>query len=420
MESFTELDAPRDLAKIFDTTEYAKWKIVPRRARTRATSPSPCRTSCMRLPYGTDTVPVEAFNFEENVDGTDHIASTCGATPPGRSARASPRRSPRYGWCATIRGVEGGGLVEGLPVHTFTTDVGRHRHEVPDRDADHRPPREGAGRPRLRPARALQGHGLRRVLQRAVGAEGQGVRHRRGNANARLSAQLPYIFAVSRFAHYLKAMMRDKIGSLHVARRDRALPQPLDQQLRRGERRRRLRDEGQEPAAEARIEVVEVPGQAGRLPRRRVPAAALPARRADDVDASGRRAAGASEVVVVSSPSVCHERITEVHNALVTADTARAKTRLLLVVARKAQRALSREDTPGSSPSPRLARRTPMAAVDYFLKIDGIDGESQDSKHKDEIELESWSWGEQNVGIARDGRRRRRRQGPDAGLPLRR
>ena len=58
-------------------------------------------------------------------------------------------------------------------------------------------------------------------------------------ANARISAQLPYIFAVSRFAHYLKAIMRDKIGGFASQGRDRALPQQLDQQLRRRQRRRR-------------------------------------------------------------------------------------------------------------------------------------------------------------------------------------
>ena len=119
-----------------------------------------------------------------------------------------------YGWCVAIRGVEGGGLVEGLPVAHLPDRRRRRRAEVPDRDRHHRPAREGARRPRLHPARPLQEHRLRGVLRR------RSRRRRRrsttrdaANANARLSTQLPYIFAVSRFAHYLKAMMRDKIGS---------------------------------------------------------------------------------------------------------------------------------------------------------------------------------------------------------------
>ena len=115
----------------------------------------------MREPYGKDTVPVEAFDYEEHVDGTDHTKYLWGNAAWALGARMT-QAFATYGWCATIRGVESGGLVEGLPVHNFQHRVGRHRDEVPDRGADHRPPREGAGRPRLRAAGALQGHATTR------------------------------------------------------------------------------------------------------------------------------------------------------------------------------------------------------------------------------------------------------------------
>ena len=169
---------------------------LPAESTIPATSVSACPHILMRLPYGKRHVPVEEFNYEENVDGTDHSKYLWGERGLG-AGRPADESFAQYGWCAAIRGVEGGGLVEGLPVHNFHTDEGDVAHEVPDRSADHGSPRKGTGGPGLRSAGALQGHRLRGVLQRAVGAEAEDLRHgRRPTANARLSAQLPYILAV--------------------------------------------------------------------------------------------------------------------------------------------------------------------------------------------------------------------------------
>ena len=122
LDSYTELGLPRDLAKIFDTVEYAKWKSFRESEDSRyvgLTLPQ----ILMRLPYGPDTVPVEAFNFKEDVDGTDHskyLWSNAAYTLGTRLTDAFAK----YGWTVAIRGVEGGGLVEGLPTHTFATDDG--------------------------------------------------------------------------------------------------------------------------------------------------------------------------------------------------------------------------------------------------------------------------------------------------------
>ena len=122
LESFTELDAPRDLAKVFDTTEYARWKTFRDSEDSRYVGLTAPRM-LLREPYGRDTVPVEAFDYEEKVDGTNHGKYLWGNAVWALAARIT-NSFAKYNWCATIRGVESGGLVEGLPVHNFRTDSG--------------------------------------------------------------------------------------------------------------------------------------------------------------------------------------------------------------------------------------------------------------------------------------------------------
>jgi type VI secretion system protein ImpC len=122
LDSFTELGNPRDLSKIFQSVEYAKWRSF------RESEDSRYVALCvphilMRQPYGQANVPVEAFDFEEKVDGTDHSKYLWGNAAYALGTRMTDAFA-KYGWCAAIRGVEGGGLVEGLPVHTFKTDEG--------------------------------------------------------------------------------------------------------------------------------------------------------------------------------------------------------------------------------------------------------------------------------------------------------
>src|SRR4051812_16411584 len=122
MESFASLDAPRDIGKIFDTTEYAKWKSFRQSEDSRYVALCLPHT-LMRLPYGKDNVQVDGFNYEENVDGTDHSKYLWANAAWALGARLT-QSFAQYSWCASIRGVEGGGLVEGLPAHTFRTDEG--------------------------------------------------------------------------------------------------------------------------------------------------------------------------------------------------------------------------------------------------------------------------------------------------------
>ncbi|MFN9085092.1 MAG: type VI secretion system contractile sheath large subunit, partial [Acidobacteriota bacterium] len=211
LESFTSLDQPRDLGKIFDNTEYAKWKSF------RASEDSRYVGLCLprilgRLPYGPDTKPVEAFNYQEGVDGTEHNKYLWSNAAYALGARLT-NSFAKHHWCAAIRGVEGGGLVDGLAVHNFRTDDGdvamKCPTEVPITD---RREKELADLGFI-PLVHCKGTDYAAFFSVQSAQKPKLYDKDSANANARLSAQLPYILAVSRFAHYLKAMMRDKIGS---------------------------------------------------------------------------------------------------------------------------------------------------------------------------------------------------------------
>src|SRR5215203_3461080 len=211
LDTYTSLDAPRDLAKVFDTTEYAKWKSFRASEDSRYVGLALPRVLA-RLPYGKNTVPVEGFAYEENVDGTDH-SKYCWMNAAWALGARLTQAFSLYGWCASIRGVEGGGLVQGLPVHNFYTDEGdiamKCPTEVPITD---RREKELADMGFI-PLVHCKGTDYAAFFSVQSAQKPKVYDKDAANANARLSAQLPYILATSRFAHYLKAMMRDKIGS---------------------------------------------------------------------------------------------------------------------------------------------------------------------------------------------------------------
>ncbi|GAA4349849.1 type VI secretion system contractile sheath large subunit [Variovorax defluvii] len=211
MESWQELANPRDLTKIFSTPEYAAWRSL------RESDDSKYIGLCMprflaRTPYGAKTNPVEEFDFEEDVSGADHNkyawanAAYAMATNINRSYKL-------YGWGSRIRGIESGGAVENLPLHTFPSDDG---------GVDQKCPTEIAISDRREAE--LSKAGLLSLIHRKnsdfaafIGAQSL---HKPAEyddpdatANANLAARLPYLFACNRFAHYLKCIVRDKIGS---------------------------------------------------------------------------------------------------------------------------------------------------------------------------------------------------------------
>jgi type VI secretion system protein ImpC len=261
LDSFGALDQPRDLGKIFDTTEFAKWKSF------RASEDSRYVGLCVprvlgRLPYGKDTAPIEGFNYEEGVDGTDHSKYLWMNAAWAMGAKLT-QSFAKHHWCAAIRGVEGGGMVDGLPVHNFRTDDGdvvmKCPTEVPITD---RREKELADQGFV-PLVHCKNTDYAAFFSVQSAQKPKLYDKEAANANARLSAQLPYIFAVSRFAHYLKAMMRDKIGSfMSRSQCESWLNQWIAQYVI-------LDDDASKdakashPLREARIDVVDVPGKPG-------------------------------------------------------------------------------------------------------------------------------------------------------------
>jgi type VI secretion system protein ImpC len=210
-ESFTELAGPRDVAKIFDNDAYVAWNAF--RKSDDAKYVGLCMPHILlRLPYGQETVPVEEFGYEEKVDGRDHKKYLWGNAAYALAARVTDAFA-KHEWCAAIRGVEGGGLVEGLPAHTFQTDDGDTTVKCPTEIAITDRRENELSKLGFIPACHYKGTTSAVFMATQSASKPTQYLNADANANARLSSQLQYIFAVSRFAHFLKAMMRDKIGS---------------------------------------------------------------------------------------------------------------------------------------------------------------------------------------------------------------
>ena len=216
----------------------------------------------MRLPYGQANEPVEGFNYEEDVDGTDHSKYLWGNAAYALGTRLTDAFA-KYHWTAAIRGVEGGGLVSGLPVHTFRTDEGDVALKCPTEIAiTDRREKELADLGFV-PLVHAKGTDYAAFFSAQTANKPKTYDTDAANANARLSSQLQYILAVSRFAHYLKSIMRDKIGSFMTRKN-------AEDFLNRWISNYVLLDDdaGQEmkakfPLREARIDVTEMPGKPG-------------------------------------------------------------------------------------------------------------------------------------------------------------
>ena len=261
MDSFTAIDAPRDMAKIFDSSEYAKWKSFRQSEDSRYIGL--CLPHVlMRLPYGKSGTQIDGFNYEEGVDGTDHDKYLWGNAAYALGARLT-QAFAQYGWCAAIRGVEGGGLVEGLPTHNFTTDSGDIALKCPtEAPITDRREKELADLGFI-PLVHCKGTDYAAFFSVQSGQKAKVYDSESANANARLSTQLPYILAISRFAHYLKAMMRDKLGSF-MSRTDceRFLNQWIVNYVTPDDTAAPS-VKASHPLRDARIEVSEVPGKPG-------------------------------------------------------------------------------------------------------------------------------------------------------------
>lgn len=268
MQDWRELSKPRDLAKIFETQEYAKWRSFRETEDARFVALVMPRVIA-RLPYGAATKPVEEFAYEEaprNADGTaramDHN-EYCWMNAAYVTAARLTDAFAQYGFCTAIRGAEGGGKVANLPNHVFTSDDG---------DSDAKCPTEiGITDRREAELSALGFLPLchYKNTDYAVFFGSQSVQKPKkydrpeATANAAISARLPYMMATSRFAHYLKVMARDKIGSFMEASDcetwlNRWIQNYVNPMEGAGQESR-----AKYPLREAMIEVKEVPGKPG-------------------------------------------------------------------------------------------------------------------------------------------------------------
>ena len=261
MDSFTELGNPRDLAKIFESTELVKWRSFRESEDSRYVALT-LPHILLRLPYGPDTKPVEEFDFREDVDGRDHSKYLWGNAAYAMGARIT-NAFAQYKWTAAIRGVEGGGIVEGLPTHTFRTDEGDVALKCPTEIAitDRR-------------EKELNDLGFISLVHckntdYAAFFAGQTAQKPKvyntpqATANARVSSQLPYILAASRFAHYIKSIMRDKIGSFMTRENvEKYLNTWIANYVLLNDNASQA-SKASYPLREARVDVYDIPGKPG-------------------------------------------------------------------------------------------------------------------------------------------------------------
>jgi type VI secretion system protein ImpC len=261
MDSFAELGGPRDLAKIFESSELIKWRSFRESEDSRYVALVLPRI-LLRHPYDPENNPVDGLTYREDVDGRTHEKYLWGNAAWALALRITTAFA-QHGWCAAIRGVEGGGLVEGLPTHTFRTDEGDKTIKCPTEVAitDRR-------------EKELSTLGFIALCHRkgsdqaaffggATAQKPATYSTSQANANARLSAALPYVLAASRFAHYLKVMMRDKVGSFQARSNiEKYLNDWIAEYVL-------LNDDAPQsakarfPLREARVDVTEIPGKPG-------------------------------------------------------------------------------------------------------------------------------------------------------------
>jgi type VI secretion system protein ImpC len=267
-DNWTELVKPRDLEKIFDTVEYTKWKSFRESEDSRFVTLTMPRTLA-RLPYGKSTKPVDEFEYEEVALGPGGKSISvphdqyCWMNASYVMGTKLTDAFSKYGWCTAIRGAEGGGKVEGLPAHIFQADDG---------DMDLKCPTEIAITDRREAELSKLGflplcHYKNTDYAVFFGAQTTQKPKKydrpEATANAAISARLPYLMATSRFAHYLKVIARDKIGSFMEADECQAWLDRWIHNYVSADPKPSQDAKARYPLREAKVEVKEIPGQPG-------------------------------------------------------------------------------------------------------------------------------------------------------------
>lgn len=214
-DDYTELSKPRDLSKVFDSTEYAKWRSFRDSEDSRFVTLTLPRV-LSRMPYGPDSKQIDEFNYDEAIayegDKIPHN-NYCWMNSAYVMGTRLTEAFSQSGWCTAIRGAENGGKVEGLPTHLFSTDQGDKDIKCPTeigitdrRDAE-------LGSMGFLPLCHYKNTDYAVFFGAQTTHKPKKYDKPEATANAAISARLPYMMATSRFAHYLKVIGRDKIGS---------------------------------------------------------------------------------------------------------------------------------------------------------------------------------------------------------------
>jgi type VI secretion system protein ImpC len=265
---WTELSKPRDLEKIFETVEYAKWRGFRDSEDSRFTTLVMPRVLA-RLPYGANTKPIDEFNFEETERDEygrakpvahEHYTWMNAAFVHGTKLTDA---FAKYGWCTAIRGAEGGGKVEGLPAHVFVSDDGDPDLKCPTEIGITDRRENELSKLGFLPLCHYKNTDYAVFFGAQTAQKPKKYDRPEATANAAISARLPYIMATARIAHYLKIMARDKIGSfMEVGDCEAWLNRWIKNYVNSNP------EAGQEmkaryPLAEAKVQVKEVPGKPG-------------------------------------------------------------------------------------------------------------------------------------------------------------
>jgi type VI secretion system protein ImpC len=260
MDSWQEMNDKRDLTKIFESAEYAPWRSLRDSDDSRYLGLALPRFLA-RLPYGAKTNPVEEFGFEEETDGTDHSKYSW-ANAAYAMATNITQAFKFYGWCSCIRGRESGGLVPNLPCHTFQTADGGMDMKCPTEVGITDRREAELAKNGFMPLSHWKNTDFAAFLSAQSLQKPKEYDDVDATANARLSANMPYLFAMCRFAHYLKVMVRDKIGSFKErADMEKWLNRWIVQFVTNSDASEEIK--AQYPLAAAEVRVEEVPGNPG-------------------------------------------------------------------------------------------------------------------------------------------------------------
>jgi len=260
-ESWEELSKPRDLEKIFESQEYTKWRSFRDSEDSRFVTLTMPR-ALGRLPYGEATNPIDEFDYEE-VDGQLGHDAYCWMNAAYVLGTTLTDAFSQYGWCTAIRGAEGGGKVEGLPTHTFTSDCGDTATKCPTEIGITDRREAELSKCGLLPLCHYKNTDYAVFFGAQTTQKPKKYDKPDATANAAISARLPYIMATSRFAHYLKVMARDKIGSFMEASDCETWLNNWIQNYVNANASSGQEMKAKYPLAEAKVEVSEIPGAPG-------------------------------------------------------------------------------------------------------------------------------------------------------------